>query len=297
MKVLKIGYFADGPWSHVALEKLFADETLKVAFICARYSNPDQKLKDRAKVLGIEYLTHPQVNSQEFIERIAKFECELFVSMSFNQIFKKEIISLPDRGIINCHAGKLPYYRGRNVLNWVLINDESEFGITVHYVDEGIDSGPIIMQRIFGITDMDDYSTLLNRAYVECGNILYDSIKLLQKNQVVLRNQLDTHQIGTYCVQRKEGDEVLNWYQKSRDIFNFVRAICAPGPQARTKLDGKEIKINKVEIIMGAPEYVGVPGSIIGRTNNSFTVKTLDSSIKVTKWSGCNLPNIGDRFL
>ena len=55
--------------------------------------------------------------------------------MSFNQIFRKKIINTPKIGVINCHAGKLPFYRGRNVLI-VLINDESEFGITVHFIDE-----------------------------------------------------------------------------------------------------------------------------------------------------------------
>jgi methionyl-tRNA formyltransferase len=65
--------------------------------------------------------------------------------MSFNQIFKSEIINLPRLKTINCHAGKLPFYRSRNILNWVLINDEKEFGITVHYVDEGIDTGDIIL--------------------------------------------------------------------------------------------------------------------------------------------------------
>ena len=74
--------------------------------------------------------------------------------MSFNQIFRKDIINLTPIGIINCHAGKLPFYRGRNILNWVLINDEKEFGITVHFVDEGIDTGDIILQKTFPITDL-----------------------------------------------------------------------------------------------------------------------------------------------
>ena len=84
--------------------------------------------------------------------------------MSFNQIFKQSIISLPELGIISCHAGKLLLYRGRNVLNWVLINDEKEFGITVHYIDEGIDTGDIIIQKSFQIKDTDTYKSLLEKA-------------------------------------------------------------------------------------------------------------------------------------
>ena len=80
--------------------------------------------------------------------------------MSFNQIFKREMIDLPKYGTINCHAGKLPFYRGRNILNWALINDEKEFGITVHYMDEGIDTGDIIVQRTYPIGEEDDYGIL-----------------------------------------------------------------------------------------------------------------------------------------
>ena len=65
-------------------------------------------------------------------------------------------LNLPKLKTINCHAGKLPFYRGRNILNWALINDEKKFGITVHYVDEKIDCGDIILQRIFKITDKDN---------------------------------------------------------------------------------------------------------------------------------------------
>ncbi|MDR1522244.1 MAG: hypothetical protein LBS28_05280 [Streptococcaceae bacterium] len=85
------------------------------------------------------------MNSKEVINLLKKYNADLFISMSFNQIFKSEIINLPRLKTINCHAGKLPFYRSRNILNWVLINDEKEFGITVHYVDEGIDTGDIIL--------------------------------------------------------------------------------------------------------------------------------------------------------
>ena len=174
--ILNIGYFADGPWSHKTLDKLINDPEIKISFICVRYDSEDERLKEYAKRFKIDYLKHLNVNSDEFISNIKSYDCDLFVSMSFNQIFKSKIINLAKYKTINCHAGKLPFYRGRNVLNWVLINDEKEFGITVHYVDEGIDTGDIISQKTFPITDQDNYNTLLNKAYVECSNILYSVI-------------------------------------------------------------------------------------------------------------------------
>ena len=154
--LLNIGYFADGPWGYKTFNKLIHDSEIKISFICVRFGSKDETLKNYAKQYGIDYLEHENVNSDEFILNLKKYDCDLFISMSFNQIFKNDIINFTKYKIINCHAGKLPFYRGRNVLNWVLINDEKEFGITVHYVDEGIDSGDIILQRIYKISDQDN---------------------------------------------------------------------------------------------------------------------------------------------
>jgi methionyl-tRNA formyltransferase len=296
MKNLNIGYFADGPWSHEALEKLILDETIMIKFICARNDTPDEYLKIASRKYGIDFFTHPNVNSRDFLSSITYYNCDLFVSMSFNQIFRTEIINLPPLGSINCHAGKLPFYRGRNVLNWVLINDESDFGITVHYIDEGIDTGDIIQQRIYKIDDTDDYATLLAKAYKQCGPILYDSIKLVQAGNLRVIKQSELDLLGTYCTARILGDENLDWNQTSRNIFNFVRAICEPGPQARTRLNGNEIKINCVEYLPNATKYKGISGSVIGVDSDAFLVKTGDSFVRVTRWSGYEMPKIGDRF-
>jgi len=296
MKKLRIGYFADGPWSHEALKRLLLDDTLQVLFVCARNDSPDPVLKDKARENGLDFITHPKVNSNDFLAWLSKYDCDLFVSMSFNQIFRSALINLPNLKTINCHAGKLPFYRGRNILNWALINDEKEFGTTVHYVDEGIDTGDIILQRCYSITDEDNYATLLSRAYEGCATNLYDAIKIVQDGNVKVIVQKDVDQLGTYFTARKEGDERLDWNQKSRDIFNFVRAICRPGPEARTYLGDVEIKINKIQYLANAITYKGVVGSIVGIDPDGFFVKTLDSFIKVTEWIGCSKPRIGDRL-
>jgi len=295
MKKIKIGYFADGPWSHQALNKLLSDDTLQVGFVCARNNRPDPVLKIKAEENRLDFITHPKINSDEFVTKLRKYNCDLFVSMSFNQIFKHEVLNLPPLGTINCHAGKLPFYRGRNILNWALINDETEFGITVHFVDQGIDTGDIIKQHCYPITDQDDYESLLVRAYDGCANILYEAIKCLQENKANPIAQKTIHPFGLYCSARGVGDEVIVWNQKSRDIFNFVRAICKPGPEARTFLGVDELKINKVIYLPDAPNYKGIPGAVVGREDGAFFVKTADSCIKVTQWSGVK-PRIGDRL-
>jgi methionyl-tRNA formyltransferase len=283
MSKLKIGYFADGPWSHMAFEKIIKDLNIEVKFIVPRFDTVDQTLYDYARQYNIDYFKLENVNSPESLDKIDSYSCDLLVSMSFNQIFKKDIIELSPLKIINCHAGKLPFYRGRNVLNWALINDEKEFGITVHFVDEGIDTGDLILQRLFSITDNDDYKSLLELSYKECASILYDALQLFISGNVNRIPQDSIHPLGSYCGRRIAGDEFINWNTTSREIFNFIRSISSPGPRAQTYLNNDIIKINSSNFLSNAPSYIGKPGQILAKTKNGYLVKTADSYIEIVE--------------
>jgi methionyl-tRNA formyltransferase len=296
MKKIRIGYFADGKWSHLAFEKLINEASIEIAFIVPRSDTKDETLKNYAKKYSIDYLKSVNVNSDEFYEKAKSYRCDLHISMSFNQIFRERIINLPPLKTINCHAGKLPFYRGRNILNWALINDEKEFGITIHYVDTGIDTGDILSQSVFEITDKDDYETLLNTAHVECANCLFETIKGIQDGGIKVTKQKDIHPVGFYCSGRTIGDELLDWNQTSREVFNFVRAICKPGPCAQSFIDEKRIKINRVELIEQAPVYKNTTGQVIGKEGETFIVKTKDSFVKVTEYEFDGRVKVGDRL-
>jgi methionyl-tRNA formyltransferase len=293
---MKIGFFGDGPWSHLALEKLLFDSSLKVMFICARFENPDESLEKTARKIKIPFLVHSDVNSEPFIDGITQFDCDLFVSMSFNQIFGKKIRTVPKVGIINCHAGKLPFYRGRNILNWALINDEKEFGITVHFVDDGIDTGDIILQRVFPIVDEDSYQTLLNRSYLGCSEILYEAVQKIQSGsfETIRQNSIDP--IGSYFSRRLPGDEVIDWNQDSRGIFNFVRALTLPGPLALTRYGNNFVRVSHAVPVYGMRPYKDIPGSIIGKPNGSIRVKTKDTAVDILTTTPFNEFRIGYRL-
>lgn len=297
MCCMKIGYFGDGPWAHEAFKKIIADNTLQIGFVVVRYDSQDQTLIRLAEQNGIAVKVHPNINSEEFISSIKQYDIDIFVSMSFNQIFKKELINFPPYKTINCHAGKLPFYRGRNILNWVLINDESEFGITVHYMDEGIDTGDIILQEVYPITDDDDYGTLLSRAYKGCADILYRAIKMMQENRIEPIKQRKIDPIGMYCGMRQEGDEIINWNQTSREIFNFIRALAMPGPCATAWIRGRKIYINRSKMIPGAHRYKNIPGQVIGKTKEGFLVKTQDTMIEVVEYHYEGKIKVGDRLV
>ena len=297
MKKLKVGYFADGPWGHNALLKLLEDETIELGFIVPRNDTTDTFLKDKAKEFDIDYLCPVKVNSDEFYETAQKYACDLFVSMSYNQIFHSRIYNLPTLKTINCHAGKLPRYRGRNILNWALINDEKEFGITVHYVDDGIDTGDIILQRTYPIKDEDNYKTLLEFAYKECPDILYQAIKEIQHGTAHRIPQDTISRYGLYCGMRTLGDEIIDINSTSRELFNFVRAICRPGPRAVAYLNGTAVYINKVIYNPNFPKYKGTNGQILGKIDGMPVLKTKDSYVIIEEFESEAKIKTGDRLI
>lgn len=296
MEKIRIGYFADGPWSHLAFEKLIKDETIEILFIVPRSDTNDNTLKEFSDTYQIDYLFPVNINSPVFIETVRSYNTDLLVSMSFNQIFRAPILEVSKLGVINCHAGKLPYYRGRNILNWALINDEKEFGITVHYVDEGIDTGDIIKQESYPITDSDDYNSLLEIAYVECASILYKAIKEIQNGNSKRIVQNTIHPVGFYCGRRVPGDEIINWNQSSRALFNFIRSINKPGPMATTHLNGAEVRINRSRLIGAAPKYICTPGQLLAKTKDGFLIKTTDSFLEIYEIESEVVLRVGDKL-
>lgn len=294
--MIKIGFFGDGPWSHEAIHNINLDKSFKISFICIRNDPGDDHLKKIANDNNIPLLQHRNINSIEFIKKIRDLNADIFVSLAFNQIFKHDLINMPKLGVINCHAGKLPRYRGRNILNWALINDEKEFGITVHYIDEGIDTGDIILQKCFPINESDTYKTLLDLAYVECGTMVLEALHGIKNKKYERTKQADMSDEPFYCVGRMEGDEIINWNQSSREIFNFIRAISDPGPNARTLLNGKLVQIISSIYSEDYPVYKGICGSIVGIEKDGFLVKTNDSHIKIKEYICDTKIKIGDRF-
>lgn len=278
---LKIGYFGDGPWAHDALRRLLADKKIKVMFVSPRFKNPDQTLISIARDAGVRILHQQNVNAPESLEAIKSFSPDLLVSMSYDQIIRKALLEAPPLGFINCHAGKLPFYRGRNILNWALINGEKRFGITVHFIDEGIDTGPIILQREVPIRANDDYATVLLKAQEACGGVLCAAIDAVRRGRPKTKIQESIHAVGFYCGARRTGDEAIDWEWGSERIHNFVRGVTTPAPGARTRAGARELAILKTALIPKAPRYIGRAGEVVGRDSSSIVVKTGDSTIRV----------------
>jgi methionyl-tRNA formyltransferase len=282
---MRIGFFGDGPWAERALLPLVEDSRYTIVFVAVRASKPDQKLIEMAQARGIPVLCPASVNADDSVAAIGEFGADLHVSMSYDQILREKILSLPPRGTLNCHAGALPFYRGRNPLTWAIINGEAEFGVTVHWVDLGIDTGDIVLQIKTPIRPTDTYATLLASAEELCASALIRAISDVYqgKDQRIVQATIDP--VGMYCCRRREGDEEIDWTSDTTSIERFVRALVAPGPGARTSWKDSPYAILGAEKIDGAKLYAGVPGEVVGRDGGGILVKSGDTFIRLTLWA------------
>lgn len=273
VKKIKVGFFGDGPWALAALSELLSSERYSISFYVKRFNSIDVELENLLTQYDIPLLNLRDVNCESNTNLFMSYEPDIFVSMSFDQIMKERIINATKFGFVNCHAGLLPFYRGRNSLNWALINGEEVFGISVHLMDDGVDTGPIIVQEMLPISEDDDYSTLLDRAYKSCPKVLMRGLDAYIANPKNLTPQSQISDKHSYFPRRVEGDEWINWDLNSNQIHDFVRGITFPGPGARTIAAGKEIIVCKTKLYNFGAFNGGMSGQVVGQTDEGILVK------------------------
>jgi len=276
---MRILFFGDGPWATNSLRRL-TEEGWTLLGVVIRVRPTDPALLTAAEALKLPVFQPKQVNSADFVAQVAGVRPDLNLSVSYDQILRRPILGTAPLGFINFHAGKLPYYRGRNVINWAIINDEREIGMTAHYVDEGIDTGDILLQRTLPIAWTDTYGDVLGNVIAAFPDLVAKAVRLIASGQA--QRQPQAHLPGTYLAGRGEGDEWLDWSDSSRDLYNKVRAITHPGPGARTLLGDQVVIIWRSFYDPSWPVYRATPGQVVGRRpGEGVLVKTGDSTLLV----------------
>jgi methionyl-tRNA formyltransferase len=276
---VKLVFFGDGAWAANSLRRLQqgGHEILAVVVRCRPST---EEPAETARSLGLPILQPADANSLEFVSRVRGFTPELNLSVSYDQVIRRPLLETAPLGFVNFHAGKLPNYRGRNVVNWALINGETEIGLTAHFMDEGIDTGDILLQRTLPIGWTDTYGDVLSRVVGAFPDLVADAVSLLEAGEVARRPQ--AHLAGTYFGGREPGDEWLDWSDTSRNLHNKIRAITRPGPGARTRLEEKSVLIWRAVWDPSWPMYLATPGQVVGRDRNEGVfVKTGDSTLLV----------------
>jgi methionyl-tRNA formyltransferase len=277
-KPLRIVFFGDGLWATGSVRGLLG-EGHSILGVVIRSRPSESSLAQVARANSIPVFQPDKVNSNEFVETIKGLGADLALSVSYNQVLRRPLLDTIPLGFINFHAGKLPWYRGRNVINWAIINGEEEIGLTAHFMDEGIDTGDIIMQCSVPINWIDTYGDVLDRVTRVLPAVVLDAVRLVAFGEA--RRTPQGESLGTYFGGREAGDEWLDWSDTSCNIYNKVRAITRPGPGARTVLGGRRLIVWNAFYDQTWPRYIATPGQVVGRTESGVRVKTGDSTLLV----------------
>ncbi len=199
-------------------------------------------VKAAADVNKINVLQPEKVRESDFIKKIKEYNPDCIIVAAFGQILPKDILSLPKYGCINLHASLLPKYRGAAPINWAIISGETKTGVTSMFMDEGMDTGDILIQREVGIGENDNAGTLHDTLSMIGRDVILETLDKLEKG-VIKRIKQDAL-AATYAPKIKKEDCLIDWNLRAREIVNRIRGL-APIPGAYTFYNGKRLKITE----------------------------------------------------
>lgn len=260
----------------------FAQESLKCLYeaghnIMAVVTNPDRPKGRGMKLVSSpvkEYATSKNIlvlqpekvrKNTEFIEKIKEMNPEYICVVAYGKILPKELLDIPRKGCINVHGSLLPKYRGAAPIQWAVLNGDKETGITTMYMDEGMDTGDMILKETVQIGENETTGELWEKLAKIGGHLLVKTI-----NQIEQGTAPRIKQEGDFTMAPMLSKEMakIDWEnQNSMQIKNLIRGL-NPIMGAYTIINNKKIKIwkaeivdNQIDCIQNANEYK--PGEII----------------------------------
>lgn len=208
-------------------------------------------------------------------EKLTEEKIDLIVTCAYGQIIPKEVLNLPKYGCINVHASILPKYRGSAPIQWAIINGDKETGVTIMYMDEGMDTGDIISISKMAITSYDNVGTMHDKLSILGAQALEKELKSIFDGSAIRIKQGND---WTLAPMIKREDEHLNFNDYGENIINRIRAF-NPWPFANILIDDKEIKIIEAEF---KKEKVNKANCII-INKNKMGISCLDGIIYLKK--------------
>lgn len=233
---------------------------------------------------------NPKKLDNQFLELIKNLKPDLCFSIYYRNIFSPDYISIPPMGFINIHPSLLPKYRGSIPTFWALLNNEREIGVTMHYIDSGIDSGDIIAQVKCRIPQ-DITGFELNSMMAKKGVELFRKqlhIVLGSKNKKVKQVEALVTYFGPFTQNLK----IINWSLPIGQIKRQVQALTKPYGGARTFILDRELIIWEAEILKTSKNNLSGQGRIVEVHSNKFIVLGVDGLLLIRNFELLNSQNI-----
>ncbi|MBI5681688.1 MAG: methionyl-tRNA formyltransferase [Deltaproteobacteria bacterium] len=234
------------------------------------------------KVLAQEYnmpvLQPERIKEDWFIERLKDISPDIIVVAAYGRILPKTILEIPQNGCINVHASLLPKYRGAAPINWAIINGENQTGITTMLMDEGMDTGRILLKEMVLISKDDTAGTLHDKLKEVGAAVLLKTIDAIRCNAVIPIEQ--DNSMATYAPVLKKIDCRIDWNKDAASIRNFVRGL-NPLPCAFTHIENRLFKIYSG--FVKSDKVKEATGTVVDVSSDGIEVAAKDSIFVITE--------------
>lgn len=226
----------------------------------------------------IEVYQPTNLRDEEVVNKIKSLNPDLIVVVAYGKIIPKSIIDIPKYGIINVHGSLLPKYRGAAPVQYAVLNGDTKTGVTIMYIEEGLDSGDMILKKEFELTVEDTTTTTFEKMQEVGKEGLVEAISLIKNNEVNAIKQDEN--LVTFAPMITKEMANISWEDKAINILNKVRCFDGIGG-AKGIINDVEYKIWKVEMLDNINE---LENSKIGDylvTKSNLYIKLSDSIISI----------------
>lgn len=223
-------------------------------------------VKQLALQHGLPVLQPATLKTEEARKPIAALDADMMVVAAYGLILPKAVLELPRYGCLNIHASLLPRWRGAAPIPRAIVAGDSETGITIMQMDEGLDTGDMLLRRACAIEQNDTAQTLHDKLAVIGADCILEALRLLQDNRLVPSKQDDA--AATYAAKLQKSEAQIDWNQDARQIERAVRAF-NPFPVCQANFNGVAIKIWQAALQEGAR---GEAGKVLSADKHGITV-------------------------
>ena len=298
--MMKIMFMGTPEISETCLERIIG-EGHEVCAVVTREDKPRGRgnvmtptpVKVLAEKNGIPVYTPKTLRDEEFMAVLDKHSPEIIVVVAYGKILPPSVINYPKYGCINAHVSLLPKYRGAAPMQRAIMEGESETGVSIMYMDEGLDTGDVIIAESFPITEDDDFESVHDKSAEVGATLLCRAIRDIASGNATRTKQDDSY--ATYAAKIEKEDCRIDFNLDSRAVSAKIRGV-TPIPGAFAYLNGKMLKICRVKAVAYGGGNAGVVTDINGVGEGSFTVSCKTGSLIVTavKPEGKGLMSAGD---
>ncbi|HEX4550489.1 bifunctional UDP-4-amino-4-deoxy-L-arabinose formyltransferase/UDP-glucuronic acid oxidase ArnA [Pseudomonas koreensis] len=208
---------------------------------------------------GIPVHAPEDANHPLWIERIAKLDPEYIFSFYYRNLLSEPLLALAKKGAFNLHGSLLPRYRGRAPANWVLVNGETETGVTLHRMVKRADAGAIVAQQRVAIERSDTGLTLHAKLRTAASDLLRDTLPNMLQGKITETPQDESK--ATVFGRRTPADGKLVWAKPAEELFNLVRAVTRPYPGAFCAVGEHKLIVWSADVVKGNEGQA--PGRVI----------------------------------